>query len=64
VKDASKHGVGGIIIGESKACTPTVFRYEWPQDIKASLVLFDNPCGTITNSDLKMAELLMLYLIM
>ena len=64
VKDASKHGVGGIIIGEGKACTPTVFRYEWPPDIKASLVSFDNPCGTITNSDLEMAGLLMLYLIM
>ena len=64
VKDASKHGVGGIILGEGKRCTPTVFRYEWPPDIKASLVSFDNPHGTITNSDLEMAGLLMLYLVM
>jgi hypothetical protein len=30
VKDASIHGVGGIVIGENMACIPTVFRMEWP----------------------------------
>ena len=25
VKDASVHGVGGVIVGHTKACTPTVF---------------------------------------
>ena len=34
-KDASKHGVGGCIVDNAKACVPTVFRVEWPEDIKA-----------------------------
>jgi hypothetical protein len=33
-KDASIHGVGGLVIGDKKECVPTVFRLEWPQDIK------------------------------
>ena len=34
IKDASVHGVGGIVVGHHKACVPTVFRLEWPEDIK------------------------------
>ena len=34
VKDASVHGIGRIIVGEGKACVPTVFHMEWPDDIK------------------------------
>jgi hypothetical protein len=64
VKDASGHGIGGIIIGEGKACTPTVFRVEWPPDIKQDLVSFANPKGRLTNSDLEMAGLLTLWLVM
>ena len=64
VKDASKWGVGGVIIGEKDACTPTLFRYEWPQDIRDRLVSEDNPAGDITNSDLEMAGLLLLFVIM
>ena len=64
VKDASKHGVGGIIVGESKACIPTVFRLEWPADIKADLVSEQNPNGRITNSDLELAGMVILWLIM
>ena len=64
VKDASGEGVGGVIIGENKACPPTVFRLQWPQDIKDDLVSDKNPKGRITNSDLEMAGLLLLFLIM
>ena len=64
VKDASGQGVGGIIIGENKECIPTVFRLEWPEDIKQDLLSQENPNGRITNSDLEMAGLLMLWLIM
>jgi len=64
VKDASKLGVGGIIIGENKACVPTVFCFEWPQDIKDDMWTAENPEGHITNSDLEMAGLLMLWLCM
>ena len=59
VCDASSHGVGGIIFGENEPCVPTVFRWEWPQDIKD---LYRE--GVITNSDLEMAGLLLLWLVM
>jgi hypothetical protein len=34
VKDASIHGIGGVIVSDKSACVPTVFRMEWPEDIK------------------------------
>ena len=55
VKDASRHGIGGIILGEGKACTPTVLHLAWPDDINE----FYHK-GNITNSDLNIAGLLML----
>lgn len=64
VKDASSHGVGGIIIGENKGLPPTVFRMQWPPDITAAVISKANPSGTLTNSDLEMAGLLLLWLVM
>ena len=58
-KDASKYGVGGCIVGDAKACVPTVFRVEWPEDIKVDLVSEHNPKGRITTSDLELAGLLL-----
>jgi hypothetical protein len=57
--DASSHGVGGVIFGENESCIPTVFRWEWPQEIK-DLYHYD----AITNSDLEMAGLPLLWLVM
>ena len=59
VCDASSHGAGGVIFGENKSCIPTVFRWEWPKEIKD---LYQE--GKITNSDLEMAGLLLLWLVM
>jgi hypothetical protein len=59
VCDALSHGVGGVIFGENEPCVPTVFRREWPQEIKD---LYHE--GAITNSDLEMAGLLLLWLVM
>ena len=59
VKDAYSHGIGGIIMGKGKACTPTVFCLAWPDDIKE---LFHK--ANIKNSDLEMAGLLMLWIVM
>ena len=59
VKDASSHGFEGIIMGEGKVCIPTVFCLAWIDDINN---LFRK--GNITNSDLEMAGLLMLWLVM
>jgi hypothetical protein len=64
VKDASIHGVGGIIIGENKACVPTVFRMEWPEWVKNEVLKTNSgKKGTLTNSDLEMAGLLLLFLV-
>jgi hypothetical protein len=37
--DASKYGVGGIVIGEQLAVPPTVFQLEWPREVQGSLIL-------------------------
>jgi hypothetical protein len=59
VCDALSHGVGGIVFGENEACVPTVFHWEWSQDTK-NLYL----AKKITNSNLEMAGLLFLWLVM
>jgi hypothetical protein len=65
VKDASVHGVGGIIIGQETECVPTVFRLEWPYDIKEEVRKTNSGNGgKLTNSDLEMAGLLLLFLVM
>jgi hypothetical protein len=43
---------------------PIVWRVEWPQDIRDNVVSFMNPTGTITNSDLKMAGMVIQYLVL
>jgi hypothetical protein len=64
--DAAKHGAGGVWFpGDCRSdLQPVVWRITWPQDIRDALVSFDNPRGTITNSDLEMAGLLLHYLIL
>ena len=64
ITDASGHGLGGVIVGENKNVPPIVFRLQWPPDISGNIISDDNPCGTITNSDLEMAGLLTLWLVM
>jgi hypothetical protein len=64
VVDASSHGVGGVIIGELSECLPTVFRLQWPPDITANVKSEANPKGTITNSDLELLGLVLLWLMM
>ena len=64
VVDASSHGVGGVIIGELSECPPTVFRLQWPPDITANVISEATPEGTITNSDLELAGLVLLWLMM
>ena len=65
IKDASIHGVGGFIMGQKKACLPTVFRMEWPEWVKQEVLKTNaGTQGTLTNSDLEMAGLLLLWLVM
>jgi len=63
IVDASSHGVGGVIVGEEKECVPTVFRMEWPQFIKEAMIKRGKK-GSISNSDLEAAGLLLLWLVM
>jgi hypothetical protein len=64
IEDASGHGVAGVVLGELDAVVPTVFRMEWPQEIRDELVSDTNPTGSITNSDLEFAGFLLLWLVM
>ena len=64
IVDASKGGVGGVIFVHLKQFKPTVFRLEWPAEVQAVVRTQQNPSGTITNSDLEMARVLVLWLMM
>ena len=64
VVDASSHSVGGVIIGKLSECLPMVFRLQWPPDITANVISEAYPLGTITNSDLKLVGLVLLWLMM
>ena len=63
ITDALTHGLGGVIVGKRRAVPPTVFRLQWPEVIRNNIVSATNPNRTITNSDLEMAGLLMLWLV-
>jgi hypothetical protein len=56
--DASKFGAGGVWFSGRLPLKPTVWRVEWPDDISRNVVSEDNPHGTVTNSDLEMAGVL------
>jgi hypothetical protein len=62
VVDASSFGIGGIVIGELLPCCPTVFCLQWLPDITALVISNKNKKGRITNLDLEMARLLLLWL--
>ena len=59
--DASGQGAGGVwyptssLVPRSPSPAPILWRFQWPQDIVASLVTEANPTGTVTNSDLELA---------
>jgi hypothetical protein len=62
--DASKLGTGGVWLSGHFHLAPVVWRLEWPEDIRRMVVSYDNPNGTITNSDLEMAAMLIHYLVL
>ncbi len=63
IVDASGHSTGGVVLGENSACTPVVFHWEWPEDIKQDIKTFSNPLGRLSNSVLEMAGLVILWLV-
>jgi hypothetical protein len=62
--DASKLGAGGVWLLGTRKLSPIVWRVEWSKDIRRSVVSFENPNGTITNSDLEMAGMRLHYLVL
>jgi hypothetical protein len=57
--DASAFGAGGVWFGAKNPLSPIVWRVQWPDDITKNVISFDNPTGSITNSDLEMAGVLL-----
>jgi hypothetical protein len=57
--DASAFGAGGVWFGGNTDMDPIVWRVEWPPDVTNAVVSDKNPTGTITNSDLEMAGVLL-----
>jgi hypothetical protein len=62
--DASAFGAGGVWFGGQRELKPLVWRVEWPADVAKSIVSESNPLGTITNSDLEMAGVLLHELVL
>jgi hypothetical protein len=57
-------GFGGVVVGENSKCPPTVVQLQWPKDITDNVKSDSNSNGMITNSDLEMAGLLIIFLVM
>jgi hypothetical protein len=62
--DASKHGVGGVWINGTKQITPTVWRLEWPKEVRNNLVTSSNKKGTLTISDLEMGGVVLAWIVL
>jgi hypothetical protein len=57
--DASAFGAGGVWFGAKQHLDPIVWRVQWPKDITGAVVSTTNSDGTLTNSDLEMAGVLL-----
>ena len=57
--DASGQGAGGVWLNPNRDGRHYVWRLKWPADIIAALVSFNNPNGSVTNSDLELAALIL-----
>ena len=55
--DASGKGARGVWLQGNKPLAPVVWRLQWPQEIKDALLTWENPKGTITNSDLEITPI-------
>lgn len=62
--DASAFGAGGVWYGGEDLKRPIVWRVVFPLDIQQNVVSDDNPSGTITNSDLELAAILLHHLVL
>lgn len=60
--DASGRGAGGVWMSTTGSYPNTVWRLQWPPEVKRLIVSNSNPHGTISNSDLEMAAILLQWL--
>ena len=61
--EVCRMGAGGVWLPGTKHIRPIVWRVEWLDNIKASLITRNNPNRTISVSNLEMAGLLLHYLV-
>ena len=59
VCDTSGIGSGVVWLNPSESGTSLVWRHLWPPNIIKALILDRNPEGTLTNSDLELATLVL-----
>jgi hypothetical protein len=52
------------VVPRQKPLAPVVWKVQWPQEIKDALMTWENPKGTVTNSDLEMAAELLGWLVL
>jgi hypothetical protein len=62
--DASKLEAGGVWLSGMHTLSPIVWHVESSEDIRNNAVSCGNPRGTITNSDLEMASMLLHFLVL
>ena len=62
--DASKIGVGGVLLPGKAHMPPTVWHVPFPPDIQNQFWSADNPSGTITNSDLELLGIVYTWIIL
>ena len=62
--DACGIGAGGVWSSGLKYVHPIMWQYEWPDDIKAALITFENPDGYLTINDLELAGKVMNWLVL
>jgi hypothetical protein len=56
--------VGGVRFSRELHLDPVVWRVAFPPEILSQVILETNPAGNLTNSDLKMAAVLIQYMIL
>jgi hypothetical protein len=62
--DACNAGAGGVWFSGELHLDPVVWRVAFPPEIAAQVISDSNPNGTLTNSDLEMAAVLLHYMIL
>jgi hypothetical protein len=52
--DASRNGMGGVWLSSDPSFPPTLWRHPFPPFVHQKLVTWENPTGSVSNSDLEL----------